>query len=558
VAAGRLDLDAPVTRYLPGFTVHSAFEQHPERKMTLRMLLSHTAGFTHEAPVGNNNDLNSGTFDAHVRSISETWLRFPVGTGYAYSNLGIDLAGYILERVDGRPFSQIAADSLLRTLGMDHSTFDKAVIRSSDNRAVGHVEPYPAPPVDVPMTAAGGLYASVADLARFLRFQLGDGTLDGRVVLGSRWMEEMRTVPPPHAGAPAGYALGVARTRWNRFPQRPDLFDHGGGGFGFLSDLWWLPQLHVGVAVLTNSQDHQLQGDLALSILGDLVTEPGAYRDRLALLPDRPPAVDSGSFEPPAGMATLVARAAMAPDGREATRWGRYTGLYRIPAWDLIDPVGLPDRFGVEAGHPYFDAADDGDPLVRHPLVEVEPGLFLASNGEALDLREPGARTWGNLRIVPVAGSPSGWQRALLGAAAITAASWLFAAATRVRRRRQASSASAREPAPRRRWPGAAGVVATCTALLALGTVVLLTALPGLVDSGFLGRLALPMAMRLVLHLPLALAITSVCTAAFVTWGWLAGWWPRNVLLQYAALAVTAVTLATQLAGWHLIGWGFI
>lgn len=77
VAAGRLDLDEPITTYLPGFTVHSAFEEHPERKITLRMLLSHTAGFTHEAPVGNSNELDPGTFDAHVRSISRTWLRFP-------------------------------------------------------------------------------------------------------------------------------------------------------------------------------------------------------------------------------------------------------------------------------------------------------------------------------------------------------------------------------------------------------------------------------------------------------------------------------------------------
>ena len=88
VAAGRVDLDAPITTYLPEFTVHSAFEKHAERKITLRMLLSQTAGFTHEAPVGNNNDLNSGSFDAHVRSISDSWLRFPVGSGYAYSNLG--------------------------------------------------------------------------------------------------------------------------------------------------------------------------------------------------------------------------------------------------------------------------------------------------------------------------------------------------------------------------------------------------------------------------------------------------------------------------------------
>ena len=79
VAAGRLDLDAPITTYLPGFTVHSAFEKHPERKITLRMLLSHTAGFTQEAPVGNNYDLDPGTFDAHVRSISEHLAALPGG-----------------------------------------------------------------------------------------------------------------------------------------------------------------------------------------------------------------------------------------------------------------------------------------------------------------------------------------------------------------------------------------------------------------------------------------------------------------------------------------------
>jgi CubicO group peptidase (beta-lactamase class C family) len=232
VAAGRLDLDAPITTYLPEFTVHSAYEKHPERKITLRMLLSHTTGFTHEAPVGNNNELDPGTFDAHVRSISDTWLRFPVGTGYAYSNLGIDLAGYILERVEGKPFVELMRDSLLEPLGMNHSSFDRSVIRATAGRAVGHVHPYPKPPLDVPMTAAGGLYTSAADLARFLRFELNNGSIDDRVVLDSKRLHEMETVSPPHVGAPAGYALGVVRHRWNRWDGRPDLFEHGVAGSG--------------------------------------------------------------------------------------------------------------------------------------------------------------------------------------------------------------------------------------------------------------------------------------------------------------------------------------
>ncbi len=103
----------------------------------------------------------------------------------------------------------------------------------------------PRLPLYEPMTAAGGLYASVSDLARFLSFQLSDGSIDGRAVLDPVLIDEMRTVPAPHEGAPAGYALGVVRHRW--FAGRnADLFDHGGGGFGFLSDLWWAPQLGSG------------------------------------------------------------------------------------------------------------------------------------------------------------------------------------------------------------------------------------------------------------------------------------------------------------------------
>jgi CubicO group peptidase (beta-lactamase class C family) len=158
VQSGRLDLDVPITRYLPDFEVHSAFERHPEQRITLRMLLSHTAGFTHEAPLGNNYEPEPGDFDAHVASISDTWLRFPVGTGYAYSNLGIDLAGYILEQVSRKPFPVVMRDSLLAPLGMDHSTFDRAQVHAAADRAVGHSDDMVAPRVDISMTAAGGLW----------------------------------------------------------------------------------------------------------------------------------------------------------------------------------------------------------------------------------------------------------------------------------------------------------------------------------------------------------------------------------------------------------------
>ncbi|HSC74477.1 MAG TPA: serine hydrolase domain-containing protein [Gaiellaceae bacterium] len=553
VAAGRLDLDAPITTYLPEFTVHSAFEQHPERKITLRMLLSHTAGFTHEAPVGNNNELDPGTFDAHVRSISNTWLRFPVGTGYAYSNLGIDLAGYILQRVEGKPFAQAVRDSLLEPLGMRRSTFGRAEIRAAANRAVGHVHPYPHPPLDVPMTSAGGLYASAADLGRFLRFQLNDGSIDGRVVLDRKWLDEMRTVPPPRAGAPAGYALGVARHRWNTWP---DLLDHGGAGYGFLSDLWWVPDVGIGIAVLTNSDGHQLQNKLALSILSDLLRAPGVYRDRLLALPSRPPADDpDGLFEPPAGLASLVANTAMRATGDQVSRWAAYAGAYRRPIWGYLDPSGPPDRFVVDRGVPHFEARDpETESLARHRLVEVEPGLFLADNGETLDMRGQVA-TWRNFPLVRVSGGPSQWQWAILGAAALVALAWLVAALARAVRRSDSRSSPTAQRTETRRWRRVAALVASATALLTLVTVALLVSMPGLVDAGFQGWLDFSLSERLALQFPLAVVVMGASTAALVAWGWVGRWWSRAVTLQYTGLAVATASLGVLLAGWHLIGW---
>jgi len=75
-----VDLDEPITTYLPDFHVNSIFEEHPEEKITLHMLLSYTARFAHEAPYGSNFDHPAYSFEKHIESITDTWLKFPVGT----------------------------------------------------------------------------------------------------------------------------------------------------------------------------------------------------------------------------------------------------------------------------------------------------------------------------------------------------------------------------------------------------------------------------------------------------------------------------------------------
>ncbi|MBI3749849.1 MAG: beta-lactamase family protein [Chloroflexi bacterium] len=556
VQAGKVALDQPITTYLPDFTVHSAFEERPERKITLRRLLSHTAGLTQEAPVGNNNELDPGDFGDHVHSISDTWLRFPVGTGYAYSNLGIDLAGHVLESVYARPFAALMRDLLLMPLGMAGSTFDRAEIRATTNRAIGHISLLPEVPLDIPMTAAGGLYASASDLARFLRFQLNEGSIDGQVVLDPSLVTEQRMVPAPHAGERAGYALGVARTGWYA-ARNADLFSHGGGSYGFLADLWWLPQLQLGIAILTNASDHDLQGDLALSILGDLVHEPGSiYHDRLLALPAQAPVVQrDGHWVPPEGLAQTIAELARPPSGDEATRWAAYAGGYRTVAWGLVDPVGPPGRFLVESGLPFFESVEDGV-VARQRLSEIEPGLFLAGNGETLDLRRQ-PPTWRNFELSRVAG-PAPWQWALLAASAVVSGWWLIMAfVSTIRRRGRVAEANPDGIATHRGRRLLLGIAGTLTAVLMIGAIALVAAIPGLADAGFLGWLNFPSAQRLLLHLPFGLTVAASGLAILAVTGWTKGWWPRADPLRHALLVLASLAVVSQLAGWQLIGWGF-
>ncbi len=266
---GVLDLDLPISNYLPDFTVHSRFEDHPERTMTLRHLLSHRAGFTHEAPVGGNFDSRPTTFAEHVLSISDTWLRYPVGYRYSYSNLGIDLAGYILEKKTGRPFPAYIRDKILVPLGMADSTLDIAAILKTPDRALGHLRPNDivacGVPVEVPMIPAGGVYTNIVDMARCLMFHINEGRVDGRPLLREDLMRAMHTVAFAEPGQKFGYGLGISVEHFG-----PEVsYSHGGGGYGFGSYMVMFPGLKLGIVYMTNSE----AGSQGIGWVEDVVRE---------------------------------------------------------------------------------------------------------------------------------------------------------------------------------------------------------------------------------------------------------------------------------------------
>jgi CubicO group peptidase (beta-lactamase class C family) len=272
VQDGLVDLDSPIKEYLPAFTVNSIHDEHPEETITLRHLLTHRAGFTHEAPFGSNID-DRNDFTKHIESISTTWLRYPVGYRLSYSNMGVDLAGYILQVRSGMPFELYVKKKVLEPIGMTGSSLDMVAIEENDNRAIGHSNDRDTLPLRIPMIPSGGLYSNIRDMAKYLQFHINKGVVDGHRLLRADLIAEMHGIQFAHPGQRSGYGLCLIR---EPVSDSYNIY-HSGGGYGFLSDMVMYPEKTLGVVLLTNSGDHDISSWRLRSPIDELiVTRYGA------------------------------------------------------------------------------------------------------------------------------------------------------------------------------------------------------------------------------------------------------------------------------------------
>jgi CubicO group peptidase (beta-lactamase class C family) len=444
---GLVDLDEPITTYLPEFTVHSRHAEQPERRMTLRHFLTHRAGFTHEAPMGNNYDPSYPSWGEYIESISDTWLRYPVGERYSYSNLGVDLAGFILQTVSGIPFPEYMARHVLEPLGLERSSMDWDVIRADGNRAVGHAEGFDEVPLEYGLIPSGGFCGSVKDVAEFVRFHLNEGSVGNRQLIPRSILEEMYTIQFPVDGQVQGYGLGLGK--YLRFGDY--YLGHNGGGFGFLSHMAWYPQFGVGVVVLTNSTDNNLTGGFPVQVMSRVLRATlGRVPPEVRPFPDLEPVrISSERQRRLAGhyIGRGLEMSLELEEGGARFRVGNRSAPLRFlgPAEAFADsPEGrIRIRFSLDAtGRPvYLEMAHNGqsadynggpaDPpgpdrpewgeyshsvwgqqtrrirLHRRNgylyfdelrMEEYLPGFFFSSTGEALDLRSP-VPTWRNIRL---------------------------------------------------------------------------------------------------------------------------------------------------------------
>jgi CubicO group peptidase (beta-lactamase class C family) len=256
VAAGELELDAPVSRWLPGVPLPDA--------VTLRHLLQHTSG------LGDYGALPE--YHAGVRAGAEPWSedeflrrtgggapRFAPGTSWAYSNVGYMLVRRAIEAARSAPFARVLADEVLRPLGLRRTSVigNAAELRGlafGKSRYLGGGAPLEVAGRYDPRWVAHGVLASTAeDVGRFFH-----ALLDGEL-LPEELLREMRTpyVLGPVPGRPvvqAGYGLGLqVDVGANPGP----VYGHTGAGPGATAAAVHLREggAPVTVAVLTDGED---------------------------------------------------------------------------------------------------------------------------------------------------------------------------------------------------------------------------------------------------------------------------------------------------------------
>ena len=253
VEKGEVDLDAPITDYLPEFRPRSRFK----REITLRQLMSHRSGLLREPLVGNYFDDDEPTLEATVKSIIDSDVIYAPESKIKYSNGAIATVGYVLEKLKGEPFASYLRKNVLLPMGLTHSAFEPlpditdrladATMWSYDGRV------FDAPTFELGMSPAGSMYAPVVDLGQFMKVLFNDGKGPNGPVIKKETLQLMLTSQfndGKDQRHNVGFGIGFSLSEQGGYKR----VGHGGAVYGFSTQLYALPEVKLGVAV-TSSVD---------------------------------------------------------------------------------------------------------------------------------------------------------------------------------------------------------------------------------------------------------------------------------------------------------------
>jgi CubicO group peptidase (beta-lactamase class C family) len=281
---GQLDLDAPITKYLPEVTLANA--------PTLRAFLTHTSAIRNGGIVFRTAFSGEHTAPQLVALLNASKAAPP---GFQYDNLGYVVASLVMERVTGKPWQDTLDELVFTPLGMRHTSARMSTAARWPMKTGysfgrnGELAPVTLVKSDRTMHAAGGIVTTAADLARWLEANVSNGRIDGKQVIPAAAFEEAHRLQVPTESVrrgefkSRGYGLGWYQGTYDG----EDILFHGGGYTGWLSLFSVMPKRGVAVGVMTNTSSPLAQavaGTLAAAIYDRLLDKPNV---RLAELKEQ-------------------------------------------------------------------------------------------------------------------------------------------------------------------------------------------------------------------------------------------------------------------------------
>ena len=289
---GKVDLDRPVTDYIPEFTM--ADERYKD--ITVRMLLNHSSGLM-GSTYGNGflfDDADTQAHDTLLDDLATQTLKADPGAFSVYCNDGFTLAEIVIERVSGMSFTDFIHQEITGPLSMAHTkTMQDDFDRSSIVRTYNPYAPDQETPTDaVNIIGTGGVYATAEDLCRFAQIFTGEADVltDAsreatfhKEYADGQWLDvENNTV---------GYGLG-----WDSVDLYPfnlygiQAVTKGGDTLLMHNSLIVLPEYGLSAAVSSSGGSSAYCQMLATSLLLDQLEEKGIITERLSALDSFTPA----------------------------------------------------------------------------------------------------------------------------------------------------------------------------------------------------------------------------------------------------------------------------
>lgn len=259
VESGKVDLNAPVQRYLHWFRVA---DPEMSARITVRHLLNQTSGLSTVAGslILADFDNRPDATERQIRALSRLKLSHPPGAKCAYCNLNYNILGLIIQAASGESYADFIQHHIFTPLEMRHSYASKEEARKN-GLAMGHRHwfslPFPAKDMPVPLgsLASGQLICSAEDMAHYLIAHLNDGSFGKTQILSTAGIEEL------HRGAIEFQMMGVSAGRYGMGWFDIDLgqtktYSHSGNVPDFSAFMALVPEKKLGVILLLNADPY--------------------------------------------------------------------------------------------------------------------------------------------------------------------------------------------------------------------------------------------------------------------------------------------------------------